>query len=212
MGQIAGFLGYRGVAGRNEHFDVISETFIDGNDGNDYILSSEATDFAIGGLGSDFISSTGGNDIAYGDRTPEDSLGSADAMNGGGGDDTLFGGGGNDLLSGSSGADLLFGGAGDDLGYGGIGNDSIDGGDGNDTLFGGTDTVINVTYVPGISMTHNGENDTLSALSISIVDFGLLVATTNTGDDLIRGGLGNDTIHGQDGFDTHWKVALAMMR
>jgi Ca2+-binding RTX toxin-like protein len=105
----------------------ISDTNLNGGDGNDVI---------VGGSGDDRIDGGGGNDVIrglVGDDTLLGGIGK-DTLWGGNGDDFLDGGAGNDVLRGEDGNDNLFGGNGLDRLYGGLGIDSLVGGHGADVL------------------------------------------------------------------------------
>jgi Ca2+-binding RTX toxin-like protein len=92
-----------------------------GVDGNDTILAEASDDSVNGGSGDDFADGGFGDDTLSGDV----------------GNDTLYGNEGNDILDGGDDNDLLLGWNGNDTLFGGNGDDSIDGQAGIDSLYGG---------------------------------------------------------------------------
>lgn len=172
--------------------------FLDGGDGDDYLVGLAGDDQLFGGDGNDVLSADGNPDEVWGRY----------------GNDTLDGGNGNDLLFGSGGEDELVGGAGDDVLWGdeyagsdGIavsawggapmagegstgllaqdlhGRDRLEGGDGSDTLIGG------------------GRDDRLDGGSGSDLLFGDGVGVSLEGDDALFGGDGDDELQGNGGND-----------
>lgn len=171
--------------------------WINGDAGDDSIVSGNGNDLLYGGTGNDTIDAAGGADYAeLGAGNDSISAGNGlDTVFGGTGIDTIFGGGdddllygedGNDIISGDSGSDILFGGLGADSLSGGSGNDVLNGGDGNDTLVGGaaTDTLFG-----------DDGNDTLFGDDASDT------LTGGAGDDTLNGGLANDSLTGGSGAD-----------
>ena len=146
--------------------NVIADTRIEGNDGNDVIkIAANAKDASFvvsktlvdGGEGEDLLYVNGvtleqslvdggaGNDTIVLEGVKIDG---ETEIHGGAGNDLLdaanqtvgvrlFGDSGDDELKGGAGADTLYGGDGSDTLYGGAGNDVLYGGDGNDVLYGG---------------------------------------------------------------------------
>ncbi|AJE48954.1 calcium-binding protein [Celeribacter indicus] len=98
-----------------------------------------------------------------------DGRGGDDKVRAGPGDNTVFGGAGTDILLGEGGDDRLFGNADPDLVEGGPGNDAIFLGDGND------ESGTSILYA-----------STVGELTMAL--------EMQTGDDLIRGGDGDDLI------------------
>jgi len=94
---------------------------INGDAGDDIILSGAAADVINGGAGTDFIYGRGGNDFIFGDN-------GRDYLYGDDGNDVVMGGNENDVVWGGSGADVLNGGSGFDYLYGFGGDDLIIGG------------------------------------------------------------------------------------
>nr|WP_244489932.1 calcium-binding protein [Rhizobium sp. Leaf391] len=203
---------------------------LDGGDGNDVLVGGAGADVLIGGAGADTASydgatsglvaslanpsgntgdatgdtysaienliGTGFADQLYGNNADNNINGGVgdDFLKGYGGIDTLDGGDGNDVLVGGAGADLLIGGAGaDTASYDGategliasLGNSSINTGEAEG------DTYNNVENLTGsnFSDTLNGSN------TINNVIRG------GGGDDLIKGYTGNDTLEGGAGAD-----------
>jgi len=149
---------------------------------------------------------------------------------GGGGDDTLLGGSGIDLLNGNAGNDSLVAGDGDDRVYGGGGNDWLDGGGGDDRISGHGGNFDTLVGGPGddqldggsgsgdrVYESHDGNlvliDGELSGVGIDrfdSIDVVELVggagpdrfnAAAYTGDVILRGGGGNDTLLGGAGAD-----------
>ncbi len=162
---------------------------IDGSDGDDAILKFS------GNYGAK-ISGNGGND----------------KIQGGGFDDTLIGGVGNDTLLGSAGNDILVGGLGNDSLNGGIGNDTyvIDSGDLNDVIQdkssagnAGIDTIMSTVgvdlskylYVENVALVGAGDVDAVGDSADNYL-------IGNAGLNVLRGGLGNDTLAAQGSGDS----------
>lgn len=142
--------------------------------------------------------------------------------------DILLGGSGDDALTGDDGANSLLGGAGNDTLAGGAGNDILDGSAGNDlflegSLANGSDTFIGgagkdtVDYSGrsgAVKITLNGLMADDGEVSSNEADFikvdvenckggaGNDDITGSTVDNVIAGGLGDDTLRGDDGNDT----------
>ena len=178
------------------HNTLLTQDVQYGLDGNDQLLSSEATFYAEGGRGNDFIglivNVTGsvelyggqGNDQVFGRQ------GVLDKLYGGEGDDWLVAASANLNADGSitpietSGVDYMEGGAGSDALYGFDGNDQLYGGGGDDK---GT---IQVPHV-----------DTWTTGTLQSIKAGLF---GGDGNDEIHGGGGDDDIHGGNGNDMMW--------
>jgi Ca2+-binding RTX toxin-like protein len=103
----------------------VCDDLIDGNGGNDYIVTGVGANGASGGDGDDIILGGIGNDRLYGEV----------------GSDWLCAGNGNDTIYGGNNQDFLFGEIGVDYLYGESGMDYLDGGFDNtiDQLTGGLD-------------------------------------------------------------------------
>lgn len=91
------------------------------------------------------------------------------------GDDVITGTAGDDVIAGLEGNDVIRGGLGNDVICGGPGEDTISGQGGNDTLFGEQDDDV----------LDGGEG-------------GCCNPATNTGDDVLHGGQGDDELHTSD--------------
>jgi Ca2+-binding RTX toxin-like protein len=117
---------------------------VNGEAGNDLIISGRGNDTINGGDGNDTVFAGAGNDNVTGGA-------GNDNLSGDGGDDTLDGGDGRDRLNGGRGTDDLRGGAGNDAinAVDFAGTDTVDGGDdeaegGDIALVDRGDTVTNV--------------------------------------------------------------------
>lgn len=100
---------------------------VNGNQGNDTIVSGNGFDTVYGGQDNDRLFSGANNDLIFGN------LGN-DSMEGGLNSDTLYGGQGDDILNGDEEGDLLFGDRGNDIIDGDLGVDTLIGGADNDTF------------------------------------------------------------------------------
>jgi serralysin len=167
---------------------------LNGNAGDDIILTFQGDDVISSGGGNDLILSDGGNDsIGAGSGN--------DAVFAGSGNDVVAGGDGDDRLFGGKGADLLDGGAGNDLVSGDQGNDTVLGGSGNDSVYGGQGSDI-VSGGDGNDSVYGGKgNDTVDGGAGN--DF----VSGDRGSDVITGGAGSDTFYfasagGDFGVDT----------
>ncbi len=170
-------LSAHGSAGWNYGLDVT----IEGDKGNDIIISGAGRDTLRGGKGDDLIFGGvdqdrlyggGGDDTLYGDDFGYGYMTSADLIYGEDGNDTIYGGAGGDVGAGGAGMDTIYGQAGRDRLLGGLGIDHVYGGDDVDYIYGdeGNDVV-------------SGEGGT------DVVEGGW-------GDDLILGGEGSDRLYG----------------
>ncbi|CAD5965500.1 Leukotoxin [Planktothrix tepida] len=100
---------------------------VNGNQGNDTLVSSNGFDTLFGGQDNDRMFAGANNDLIFGN------LGN-DTQEGGLNADSLYGGQGNDTLYGDENNDLLFGDVGNDIVDGDAGVDTLTGGLGLDTL------------------------------------------------------------------------------
>ncbi len=155
---------------------------IKGKGGNDKLRGLAGDDAMMGGKGNDRMFGGTGND----------------AMMGGKGNDRMFGGTGNDAMMGGKGNDRMFGGAGNDAMVGGFGNDRMFGGTGNDAMVGsfGRDRMFG-----GM-----GNDELVGDVAIQAKDFnkkGYFKKSTarKHGNDVLRGGDGNDWLQDQLGSD-----------
>ncbi len=121
----------------------------------------------------------------------------------------------NDTLAGGSGPDQLYGAPGDDYIDGGGDNDRLSGGVGNDTLIGGTgdDTYLGVDASDTIIELPGGGTDTVKTSqaawtlgdnleNLTFTGTGSFAGTGNALNNLIAGGVGDDTLVGGGGSDT----------
>jgi uncharacterized delta-60 repeat protein len=188
------------AAGGDDRIDLSAADFaatIDGDEGNDSIVTGDGADRINCDDGDDTVDAGGGRDLVFGDDGHDSILAGAgdDRVYGEYGRDTIAGGDGNDNLfgghtyvieqgeytSGNDGDDSIFGDAGNDRCYGQFGNDSVAGGTGNDNLYGGHTYVIEPHVYNG-----NDGDDSLSG---------------NAGNDRCYGQMGNDRVAGNGGRD-----------
>jgi len=137
-------------------------------------------------------------------------------LDGGQGDDQLNGGGGNDTLLGNVGNDTIVAGSGTQSINGGSGNDTMDGGQGSNTYaiyqasgFSILDSGRDGTVIANFSGTFNSINlsDTTKFSGIKNVSMieagsGSFTAIGSQDDNVITGGVNNDSIDGSSGNDT----------
>ncbi|HEX5378782.1 MAG TPA: right-handed parallel beta-helix repeat-containing protein [Phenylobacterium sp.] len=90
---------------------------VGGNAGDDTLFGGTGADWLVGGKGNDVINGGSGGQILYGNMGEDKVTGGdgADVVRGGQGDDTISGGAGADWLSGDLGQDVITGGAGADI-------------------------------------------------------------------------------------------------
>lgn len=183
-----------------------------GGDGNDILLGGSGDDFLSGGGGTDRLNGGAGSDIVdYAENTSEiladigkgkvtfvgkpwkpETLISIEGIITGSGDDTIKGDARDNVLSGMSGDDRLLGRGGNDILDGGIGSDFIDGGSGSDTVsYASMKTGISVNLAKG---TATGPQVSHSINSVEN-------ATGGSGDDVLRGDRGSNTLDGGAGDD-----------
>ncbi len=191
-----------------------------GTSAADSISAGAGKDLVIGGAGADKLEGGSDWDVILGE-------GGADSIYGGRGIDILAGGAGNDLIYGLNDNDLLIGGAGADLIYGGDGADVLSSSSGSDTLYGeagddllsGYDNRINdttseilannlLTSEAGAAAYVASYKTFAKDLYGSAFDAGIRtrldaaltsVDLADRGDDILLGGVGNDTIVGDLG-------------
>ncbi|MDZ7904472.1 MAG: calcium-binding protein [Cypionkella sp.] len=185
----------------------------DGTSSDDGLTGASNDDFLLGGAGDDKLEGGKSNDLLLGEK-------GADELFGGIGYDTLLGGNGNDTIFGLTGKDFIIGGGGEDEINGGRGDDTISGSSGADKLEGGAGNDV----ISGIDMGENldplavnllaDEDDAetaAEALASNVRStFGadaaddnagrlteaLTSGNSNTDDDALFGGRGDDTILG----------------
>jgi len=164
-------------------------TIIDGTDGDDLILASDAGNTINARFGNDCILGGALDDVIFGNGDDDQIFGQDgnDDIFAGGGSDIVDGGNGNDIIYGKSQNDILRGGAGDDKIFGNHGDDQLFGQDGNDELRGG------------------GSDDIISGGNGNDIIYGKSqhdILTGGAGDDSIIAGGGNDVLTGDAGDDT----------
>lgn len=179
---------------------------LNGDTGNDYLIGGQGEDTLNGGQGFDLLVGGSHDDLIFGGRG-EDTLGGGDGM------DELYGDSSNDVLFGGDDADYLYGQAGHDLLVGGHGDDTLVGDDGDDTLFGGftnfdgsvagqTDHTAETFYALGQlteldpNLANNGTPEEILASPIfaNFDTTDVLNAGTETGQDVLEGGPGDDLL------------------
>ncbi len=179
------------IQGRTDIGTGIRGDWLNGAEGDDYVIGHTGNDVLMGGLGSDLLAGGAGDDDLNGDDdytasgfawtvtglpNPFDAWYSPITNNNvspvTGSADVLYGGAGNDKLSGAFGDDLLYGEQGDDTMAGGNDHDVLVGGAGDDRMTGDHNAVV--------------FND---------------VGTVAQGDDYLDGGAGNDWMQGEGGND-----------
>lgn len=151
---------------------------IDGSGGKDNISGGAGDDSVSGGNGRDSLSGGDGNDTMNGDSGPDTVVGGTgdDSISGGAGDDSMLGEDGSDTMIGDAGDDSLVGGASDDHMFGAAGNDTVRGSGGNDVVGGDDEDELQLQGGPTVPSTF--------------------------GDDLLVGGVGDDSILAHSGIDT----------
>ncbi|MFZ6681424.1 putative Ig domain-containing protein [Undibacterium sp. Tian12W] len=111
--------------------------WLEGNDGDDTLVSGWGDDTLDGGAGNDYLNA--------GDYAQDREGDTGEFVHTSGSDNNVVNGGsGNDWIAAGKGNDLLNGDEGDDIIVGGCGKDTINGGDGDDWIFavGGFITVL----------------------------------------------------------------------
>lgn len=176
---------------------------------DDIIFGSSGGNRLLGGGGDDRISGGEGSDTLYGEDGDDILLGGARR-------DALFGGYGDDILHGDEGPDGLYGGEGNDRLRGGGGTDILDGGEGEDTVVYTENTTpvrvdlpLQRVSFPGnpwpaetlVSIEHA---ETGSGDDLLIGDRGANTLRGNAGDDTLRGGSGDDLLDGGTGRDSYF--------
>ena len=194
-------------------------------DGDDTLAGSAGNDTLIGGDGTDtadYSGASGGvrvrlnhNDAINDGEGGSDSLSSIENVTGSAFDDVLAGAGGSNVLSGGAGYDVLIGLGGNDTLYGGSGAaNEMYGGEGDDIYY----VDAQDTVVEGLNQGYDEIRTTRSTLTLAAnvealtyvgggnftgIGNGLdNVLTGGMGDDSLRGAAGNDTLNGGSGSDT----------
>lgn len=181
------------------------DTLAGGAEGDD-IYGGDGNDSAIGGTGNDVIDTSGEGstpDRAFPGLYPADTDPSddRDTVSAGDGDDTIRtgddadtiqAGGGNDLIDAGVDADSVTAAGGNDTVIAGEGSDTVTGDLGNDLIYGGTEDITTdpTHLVDGVDPDAENNRDSL---------FGGMGDDTLYGqddDDTLEGGQGNDLIYG----------------
>ncbi|WP_281274774.1 calcium-binding protein, partial [Azospirillum griseum] len=206
------------------YVDLLAGTASGGDVGQDVLIGIEN---AIGGAGADrllgddagnVLNGGAGNDTLLGGRGGDELFGGDgnDRLLGDEGKDTLYGGDGKDFLFGEDDDDVLYGGNGDDFLWGESGNDTLSGGAGNDMLEGGLGNDVYIVEDSGDVVTElagEGSDEVRTGLSsyslsanvetLSYIGTGNFTGVGNALDNLIQGGVGNDTLVGGLGNDVY---------
>ena len=162
--------------------------------GNDTIVTGFGHDLLVGGAGADAINSPGGVDIMLGDngQVTFDARGVLLAIAA-----TDPADGGNDTITAGDDGNYIAGGVGDDRITAGIGSDVILGDDGLISFTGGLLSDVHTTDVS------YGGNDIITADFSRLTEgpglFGGGFYGTPGGNNIVLGGVGNDTITAGDG-------------
>jgi Ca2+-binding RTX toxin-like protein len=206
-----GGVGINASALGNPTHDVQSD-YIDGGLGDDTLIGSWGNDRIKGGDGKDMMGGLAGDDVLEGGAGNDTMDGDGmvvpgytdfsggptqtgnDFLDGGDGDDSVGGGGGNDQLFGGGGNDTLRGDS-YNLPVSMHGNDYLDGEDGNDYLEGNgkSDSLWGDTDATQTSQTGDASfwgDDYLDG------EDGADQLTGGGGNDTLYGGIGNDTLRG----------------
>jgi Ca2+-binding RTX toxin-like protein len=213
-----------GLGGNDTLEGLSGNDTLDGGAGNDLIIGGVGNENLQGGIGNDTLSyfdSLGDvtvrlwNNSASGGLADGDITGGFENVFGGGGNDSLIGeaneanllrgGTGNDTLEGLSGADTLDGGDGDDLIRGDQGSDVLEGGAGYDMLdYSGSAGAVTVRLWNNTASGGTADGDIISGFEAVTggVASDFLVGNDSAIGNLLRGGVGDDTLTGLDGADT----------
>ncbi|MEX2171743.1 MAG: SdrD B-like domain-containing protein [Pirellulales bacterium] len=201
-----------GGAGDDILVGTANADYLDGGAGNDQLRGRGGDDIIHGGAGDDLIFGEGRDSLA---RIPQDTdslwgSAGADALYGGTGQDVIFAGGGNDtIVEGGAGRDVIFGEEGNDTLMGGTGIDLLVGGAGDDILLGeeGNDAMLGgrLSDVTSRGATIDGVFTNLRDQLINgMVHASFVTSATETGtdgNDVLKGGTGNDMVVGDEGSD-----------
>jgi Ca2+-binding RTX toxin-like protein len=205
------------------NLDQVYVNFLDGQDGDDALVSTNPTggmDTLRGGAGNDSLTQLAGQAVMEGgdgdDRldASASSNNSWQMLDGGRGNDTLLGGAGDDSLVGGEGADVMDGGSGNDSFWAGAGDTVTDGG-GVDSLMLADGEPVSVTADGADVLLGYGNQGTLRIVdalrgSIEFID-GILMGDwlkdrlsnavqveSNGANQSLSGGAGNDTLTTSD--------------
>ncbi len=127
-----------------------------------------------------------------------------DLLIGTNGADSIIGSFGNDELRGLDGDDVLSGGGDNDTLIGGAGDDSLFGGAGNDTAVFSTssDVTVNLDLPVGVASSSGLGDDTLSSIENVTTGNGNDIIVGSDVANIIRAGMGIDSIYAGAGADT----------
>jgi Ca2+-binding RTX toxin-like protein len=178
---------YGSLGNDSLNIDVF-DTVVDGGDGFDIITVVGTIDLATVGLNSiERVYGSAGADVIDASSTNDMSV------VGNGGDDELIAGSGNNWLYGNSGADRMFGNGGNDSFRIDTDDIVVDGGIGFDVTFSIGVIDLGTLGFVDIERSYGGnQGDTLDASGIS---YGLDLYARG-GDDILIGGIGNNTLDG----------------
>ncbi len=177
-----------------------------GGSGPITINGGTGDDTIYGGTGQTSIQGGSGDDTIFGE--------SADTtIDGGTGDDTIYAGPGDESITGGYGNDLIYGGTGDAVINAGTGDSSIVAGTGDDTITaGGPDSWIMDYATSSVTLTDttltaaSGAVSTISGFQNALLSAGdgdvVLDASQFSGNTLLMGGTGFDTLIGSQSNDT----------
>jgi Ca2+-binding RTX toxin-like protein len=190
-----------------------SSAYIEGGKGNDLIYTGDSSDYVYGGAGNDVINAKdfgeGVSADLYGNKGDDTLIagsGFSTFLAGGQGNDTLtLGSGGSQSAFGKTGMDTLTGGAGSDQSlYGGPDNDIMTAGSGTGlVLYGGAgnDTIANLGAAASQHAGGGTGDDAITAKAVGALSF---TANGAKGNDVIKGGAGDDDLRGKSGNDVIW--------
>jgi hypothetical protein len=142
-------------------------------------------------------------DYTAGMASPTD-IGGSDTAHGEAGDDTIFGGPRDDVLYGDGQNDDIYGGAGNNWVSGGTGDDGIIGTDGLlETSQNGLTEPLNGIFTASTDQVLSPDPATSTEVNVTgtLSKTAIVAAPTLGGDNILYGGLGNDSVHGGGGDD-----------
>ena len=213
-GPASGDVSLLGGGGNDTIVTFDGDDSIEGGAGHDSILSGKGNDTVFGGDNNDFIDGQDGQDSLFGDagsdlifgRNDNDTInGGADAdfVSGGFGDDSIFGGlGVSDVVKGSP---TIF--SEDDTLVGNVGNDTILGQSGDDIIWGGSFNNLGGDTEEVEEIIDDKFGGTIDLGDIPLDKF-KFAPGVNAGEgpadteDSLLGNSGNDILFGSAGFDT----------
>jgi hypothetical protein len=172
---------------------ALADLAVQGNQGNDRLISAAFDSWLSGGPGNDVLDSSS-------QPPPEDPSYFTSRLWGGQGDDRLIGSSGDDVLGPDSGADHAEGGAGDDYfwahgdrSHGAFGTDVYPGGDGDDSIdYASRSRPLVVDVADEQPDGASGEDDRLTAIEN---------VKGGRGDDVLAGDEGPNRLEGSNGRD-----------